>query len=197
MMTGLQFSLSSLLPKTSAEQRKRIEEIQKLVSNLIAQTREISLNLRPSMLDDTGLILTLIWHFDRYTAQTDIKVNFQHYNLLNKNFDAEIETTIFRIIQEALTNAARYAKTDSIDIDLRYQDQMVKIEIEDHGQGFDLDKVDYTAHMGLSSMRERAYAVGGLLEIHTAPGRGTHIHVIIPLLGNIERRQHERHRFAR
>lgn len=197
MMTGLQFSLSSLLPKASIEQREKIEEIQKLVSNLIAQTREISLNLRPSMLDDTGLILTLIWHFDRYTAQTDIKVNFQHYNLLNKNFDAEIETTVFRIIQEALTNAARYAKTESVAIDLRYEEQMVKIEIEDHGQGFDLDKVDYTSHMGLSSMRERAYAVGGLLDIHTAPGRGTHIHVIIPLLGNIERRQRERHRFAR
>jgi signal transduction histidine kinase len=197
MMTGLQFSLSSLLPQASNEQKEKIVDIQKLVSNLIAQTREISINLRPSMLDDIGLILTLIWHFDRYTSQTNIKVNFHHYNLLDKRFETEIETTVFRIIQEALTNVARYAKTDSVDVMLRLEEQTIKIEISDYGQGFDLNNVDTTSHMGLSSMRERAYAVGGLLEVKTTPGKGTHIQVVIPLSGKLERRQYERNRLAR
>jgi PAS domain S-box-containing protein len=197
MMTGLQFSLSALLPRASSEQKTKIEEIQKLVSNLIAQTREISINLRPSMLDDTGLILTLLWHFNRYTSQTDIKVNFQHYNLIDKRFQTEIETNVFRIIQEALTNAARYAKTDSVDVMLKLEAQMITLEIADQGQGFDLSSVDTSSHMGLNSMRDRAYSVGGLMDIETAPGRGTHIRVVLPLSGKVERRHHERYRASR
>ncbi len=197
MMTGLQFSLSALLSQASNEQKEKIAEIQKLVSNLIAQTREISINLRPSMLDDTGLILTLFWHFNRYTSQTDIKVNFQHYNLLEKRFQTEIETTVFRIIQEALTNVARYAKTESVDVTLKLEGNVITLEISDQGQGFDLGSVDPSSHVGLSSMRDRAYSVGGLMEIQTAPHMGTHIHVVIPLVGTVERRQHDRHRPAR
>jgi PAS domain S-box-containing protein len=197
VMTGLQFSLSALLPQASNEQKDKIVEIQKLVSNLIAQTREISINLRPSMLDDTGLILTLFWHFNRYTSQTDIKVNFRHSNLLDKRFQTEIETTVFRIIQEALTNVARYAKTDSVDVTLRLEGEMIILEISDQGQGFDPSSVDPSTHVGLSSMRDRAYSVGGLMDIQTAPGKGTHIHVVIPLKGKVERRQHDRHRPAR
>jgi signal transduction histidine kinase len=192
MMTGLQFSLSSLLPQASIEQKEKIANIQAIVSNLIAQTREISMNLRPTMLDDTGLVLTLIWHFDRYTSQTEIKVNFKHYNVLEKHFATEIETAIFRIIQEALTNVARYAKTDSVDVVLKHEEKLIKIEISDQGQGFNLTKVDTTTHMGLSSMRERAYALGGLLDIQTAPGRGVRIHATIPLSGKVERRQYGR-----
>jgi PAS domain S-box-containing protein len=197
MMTGLQFSLSALLPQASNEQKDKIADIQKQVSGLIAQTREISMNLRPSMLDDTGLVLTLIWHFERYTSQTGINVNFKHYNILEKRFETEIEITIFRIIQEALTNVARYAKTDSVDIAIKLEAQVIKLDISDQGPGFNLKKVDHTTHMGLSSMRERAYAMGGILEIHTAPGRGVRIHAIIPLTGQVERRQHERHSSTR
>lgn len=196
-MTGLQFSLSALLPQASSEQKIKIAEIQKLVSNLIAQTREISINLRPSMLDDTGLILTLLWHFNRYTSQTDIQVDFKHSNLIDKRFRTEIETNIFRIIQEALTNVARYAKTDSVDVLLKFEEQIITLEISDQGQGFDLDSVDTSSHMGLNSMRDRAYSVGGLMDIQTEPGRGTHIHVVIPLSGKVERRQHERYRASR
>ncbi len=196
MLTGLQFSLSAMIPKAASKQKEKISEIQSLVSNLIAQTREISINLRPSMLDDTGLILTLIWHFDRYTSQTDIKVNFRHYNLLEKRFNSEIETTIYRIVQEALTNAARYAKTDSVDVELKLNEQTISVGIIDPGEGFNLDTVDTTAHMGLNSMRERVYAVGGRIEIETAPGKGTRIHALIPLAGMVERRQHERHHSA-
>ena len=197
MLTGLQFSLSALLPQADSEQKEKITSIQKMVSNLIAQTREISINLRPSMLDDTGLILTLIWHFDRYTSQTDIEVKFQHYNILDKRFKPEIETAIYRIVQEALTNVARYAKTEVVEVMIKLEGQLITVEISDKGQGFDLDQVDLSSHMGLNSMRERAYVVGGLMDILTAPGNGTRIHAEIPLSGKVERRQYERHRSTR
>jgi signal transduction histidine kinase len=197
MLTGLQFSLSALLPQATDAQKEKIASIQKMVSNLIAQTREISINLRPSMLDDTGLILTLIWHFDRFTSQTDIEVKFKHYNILDKRFKPEVETAIYRIVQEALTNVARHAKTDVVEVTIKLEGQLITVEISDQGQGFDLDQVDLSSHMGLNSMRERAYVVGGLMDIQTAPGSGTSIHAEIPLSGKVERRQHERYRSTR
>lgn len=196
MLTVLQFSLASLQIQSSDEQGKEMINAQGIVRDLIAQTREISMNLRPSMLDDTGLVLTLIWYFDQFTSQTGIKVGLRHHNILEKRFVAEIEIAVFRIIQEALTNVARHANTDSVSVSLQHEDQMIKIDIVDKGQGFDPDHVDNTAHMGLSSMHERAYAVGGLLEINSAPGGGTRIHAVIPLSGIVERRQHDRQSVA-
>ena len=192
MLTVLQFSLSTLNHGANDEQKNEIVKAQNMVRDLIAQTREISINLRPSMLDDTGLVLTLIWYFDRYTAQTNIKVAFRHNNILEKRFNAEIETAVFRIIQEALTNVARHAKTDSVSVMLQLSGDKIKIEIVDQGRGFEPGEVDTTSHMGLGSMQERAYAVGGLLEINSAPSIGTRIHAVIPLVGIVERRQRER-----
>ena len=192
LMTGLQFSLSSLLPQASEAQKERIAEAQEQVRNIISQTREIALNLRPSLLDDTGLIMTLVWHFDRFSSQTGIKVHFQHSNLVEKRLDTAIETAVFRIIQEALTNVARYANTEAVHVLLTLENQQVKLSVTDQGQGFDLLEVDQSEHMGLNSMRERAYAVGGFLDIETAPSKGTCIRALLPLEGILERRQHER-----
>jgi PAS domain S-box-containing protein len=192
MLTGLQFSLSALLPQATEEQEKNIIDAQDQVRNLIAQTREISLNLRPSILDDTGLTLTLLWLFDRFTSQTDIKVNFQHRNMLDKRFESTLETAVFRIVQEALTNVARHAETEEVEVLVQLEEKIIKVEINDHGQGFDPSEVDTSAHVGLTSMRERAFTVGGLLEINSEPGNGTHIQALIPLEGKVERRQHER-----
>ena len=192
MLTALQFSLGSLNVGANDEQKKEIVAAQDIVRNLIAQTREISINLRPSMLDDTGLVLTLLWYFDRYTSQTNIKVEFRQYNILEKRFSAEIETAVFRIAQEALTNVARHSKTDSVFVKLQFDERKIAIEIVDRGRGFDPGNIDTTSHMGLSSMHERAYAVGGLLEVDSVPGIGTRIYAIIPLSGTLERRQRER-----
>jgi len=192
MLTGLQFSLRALLAKALDEQKKPIIDMQELVSEVIAQTREISINLRPSMLDDMGLLQTLLWHFDRYTAQTHIRVNFQQYNIEDKPFKTEIETAIFRIIQEALTNVARYAETDSVEVKLKLIEKKIQMEIRDQGRGFEPEHVDSSTHLGLTSMRERAFTIGGMLDIQSAPGKGTRIYATIPLSGKVERRQHER-----
>ena len=196
MLTVLQFALSSMQVQADDEQKREIVNAQNIVRDLIAQTREISINLRPSMLDDTGLVLTLIWYFERYTSQTNIKVEFRHHNILENRFNGEIEIAVFRIIQEALTNVARHAKTDSVSVMLQLMEKKINIEIVDHGRGFNPGEVDVSSHMGLSSMHERAYAVGGLLELNSAPAIGTRIYAVIPLVGIVERRQRERKSIA-
>ena len=98
ILTGLQFMLESTKQQATGQQRSNLEEVQASVSDIIRQVREMSLNLRPSMLDDMGLVPTLIWHFDRYTNQTGIRVNFQR-KAIPERLPLEIETAAYRIIQ--------------------------------------------------------------------------------------------------
>jgi PAS domain S-box-containing protein len=195
MLTGLQFSVSSLAIQTPEEQKSTITATKKTVSDLIAQTREISFNLRPSMLDDMGLQPTLVWHLERYTTQTGIKVNLE-YRFFNRRFKPEIETAVFRIIQEALTNAARHAEVNEVEVTLELKEDTIQVDIQDQGRGFDLEKVDQQFPVGITGMRERASAVGGFLNIYSSNGKGTHIQAILPLSGRVERRKHERDRSA-
>jgi signal transduction histidine kinase len=193
MLTGLQFSVSSLAMQTPVEQKTTIQATKKTVSELIAQTREISLNLRPSMLDDMGLQPTLVWHLDRYSTQTGIKVNID-YRFSNRRFNPEVETAVFRIIQEALTNVARHAQVSEVDITLELKEETIQVDIQDQGQGFDLESVDQRFPVGITGMRERASAIGGYLNIYSRIGKGTHIQAILPLSGRVERRKNERNR---
>jgi len=195
MLTGLQFSVSSLAMQTPDEQKITITSTKKAVSDLIAQTREISFNLRPSMLDDMGLQPTLVWHLERYTTQTGIKVNLE-YKFFNRRFKPEIETAVFRIIQEALTNVARHAEVSVVDVTLEIKEDTIQVDIQDQGQGFDLVSVDQRFPIGITGMRERASAVGGFLNIFSSMGKGTHIQAILPLSGRVERRKYERNSSA-
>ena len=86
--------------------------------SVLRRVRERSLDLRPAMLDGLGLLAALLWHFERYTYQTRIQVRFHHFGL-DRRFPAELETAAYRIIQEALTNTARYAHTDEVDVHVR------------------------------------------------------------------------------
>jgi PAS domain S-box-containing protein len=193
MLTGLQFTLKSLMSNSTDEQKSRIDEAQIVVSAIISQIRELSINLRPSMLDDLGILPTLEWYLDRFEAKTGIRVNFQHQNL-DQRFYPELETAAFRIVQEALTNVARYAETEFVEVRIVVPDSVMQIEIRDQGRGFDMAGVAKHQSLGLEGMRERAYAIGGLLEIQSEPGMGTHIQASLPISGHIERRTRERDR---
>ncbi len=115
-LTGLKFLLETgtgLLGKSRAPSEaleERLEQARQQVSELIAKTRELSLALRPAMLDDLGLLPALIWQLDHYQAQTGIDVQFQASDLEGRRFPAELETAAYRIVQEALTNVARHAQ---------------------------------------------------------------------------------------
>jgi PAS domain S-box-containing protein len=194
LLTGLQFMLETAKNQASGTQRSHLEEIQDSVSDVIRQIREMSLNLRPSMLDDLGLLPTLLWHFDRYTSQTGIKVNF-HHDQFPKRFPLEIETAAYRIIQEALTNVARYAQVNEVFVGLVLQEETLWVEILDNGKGFDLTAVSDKPSSGLGGMRERADLLGGYLVVESFIEQGTQIVAALPSTDKpLERRKHDRHR---
>lgn len=153
LLTGLQFMLETTKNQASGKQRSSLEEIQGSVSDIIRQIREMSLNLRPSMLDDMGLLPTLLWHLDRYTKQTGIRVNLRA-DEFPKRFPLEIETPAYRIIQEALTNVARYAQVNEVFVGLILQEETLWVEVLDEGKGFDASLARDRLSSGIGGMRE-------------------------------------------
>jgi signal transduction histidine kinase len=196
LLTGLQFMLETTKNQAEGSQRMSLEQIQETVSDIIREVREMSLNLRPSMLDDMGLVPTLLWHINRYTAQTGIHVNFQYDDFPNR-LPAEIETAAYRIIQEALTNVARHAQVKEVFVGLVSQDDTLWVEVLDNGRGFDTaTKIDRPSS-GLSGMRERASLLGGYILVESFLDQGTQVVAALPLTDRpLERRKHERIRAA-
>jgi PAS domain S-box-containing protein len=192
LLTGLQFMLETTKNQTSGKQRSDLEEIQGSVSDIISQVREMSLNLRPSMLDDLGLVHTLKWHFERFTRQTGIHINFQG-DKVRSRFPAEIETTAYRIVQEALTNVARHAQVKSVFVGLALQPDTLWVEVVDYGRGFDMSSTAERPSSGLDGMRERAELAGGYLVIRSVLGQGTQVIAALPILDSrLERRKYAR-----
>jgi signal transduction histidine kinase len=145
------------------------------------------------MLDDMGLFPTLIWHFEQYTNQTGIQVNFSHDGLEDKRLPQEVEITAYRIIQEGLTNTARHAQVNKVDIEIHVRDSVVHLKILDTGKGFDPERtVIARKTFGLIGMRERTTLVGGELNVQSTPGEGTKLEAHLPLGNHVERRKYAR-----
>ncbi|MGC8781312.1 MAG: PAS domain S-box protein [Anaerolineae bacterium] len=180
-LTGLKMMVDmSLKAPDSAEANLR--RAQGLLNDLIGRVRSLSLDLRPAMLDDLGLLPALLWLIDRFMLQTGLQVSFHHSGLEGRRLAPEIETAAYRIIQEALTNVARHADADHAFVKAVAEGGFLHIEVHDHGRGFDPAvalAAGYTA--GLSGLRERADLLGGRLIIDSAPGQGTCIMADLPM----------------
>jgi signal transduction histidine kinase len=145
---------------------------------------DISLDLRPSMLDDLGLEPALRWYTERQAGLVELKVKF-HADRLEQRLDSVIETECFRVAQEALTNVVRHAQAKAVMVELRKQDGQLHLRVRDDGIGFEVvairDKAVRGASLGLLSMEERAALAGGGLEFKSSPGQGTEVHAWFPL----------------
>jgi PAS domain S-box-containing protein len=181
-LTGLKLLLDMSARLPAGEITASLDEAQELISELVALVRDLSLDLRPAMLDDLGLLPTLLWHFDRYTAQTSVHVMFKHTGLEGRRFAPEVETTTYRIVQEALTNVARHAGVNEVTVRLWADQDMLVVQIEDRGAGFGPETAlaagDTT---GLVGMRERAVLLGGQLTVESVPAAGTCVTAELPL----------------
>ena len=180
-LTGINLLLGTVDHLSVEGAVKRLKEVRVLVDGLVARVRDVSLDLRPAMLDDFGVLTALSWLFGRYTAQTGIKVTFKH-GALQQRFRAEQETAVYRIVQEALTNVARHAGVDSVNVDAWADDGILGVSITDQGTGFDVDAVLANGITGgLAGLRERAMLLGGRLAVESRPGAGTRLIAKLPL----------------
>ncbi len=171
MLTGLKL----ILGRKQENPAKIIEDARAVADELLKRVREMSLNLRPSALDDLGLYAALNDMFKRFTKQTNISVIHKINPLCERRFDKVIETTIFRVTQEALTNAARHSGASEVEVSLSFNNEHVWLGVEDKGKGFNPSEINLESSTGISGMTERVNLAGGRLNIQSAPGRGTQI----------------------
>jgi len=187
LLTSLRLNLDLAIrsmPKDQTsvdEAQKQLARANETASQLLSKIREISLDLRPTLLDDLGLLPALLTQFDRFSARTNLQITFKHSGLENR-FSAQIETVAYRVIQEALTNVARHAKTQEAFVRLWADQEFLRLQIEDHGVGFDPQSaLANNQTSGLSGMLERITLCNGQLEIESEPGFGTCLTVELPL----------------
>lgn len=167
------------LPKFQQEQIGRIEE---LLVEVERQLRRYSHELRPTILDDLGWIPAIRFLADQVSERTSLAINIQATD--SGRLSSEIETTLYRLVQEALNNITKHAKARNVWIRAWQENQVLRCSIRDDGTGFntpDAQESGGGAGLGLVAMRERASAIGGTLRIESLPGQGTEISLRLPL----------------
>ena len=182
-LTGLKLILQALprlAPETAAA---KLRDAIHLVNELTEHTHDLALDLRPAMLDDFGLVSALLWLFDRYQFRTGIRVAPEFVNL-EQRLPPDVETTGYRIVQEALTNVARYAGVAEVVVRLLRGPTTLRIQVQDAGSGFDVTAaLAGRKRAGLAGMHERAALLGGWVRVESAPSAGTQVMGVLPLTG--------------
>jgi PAS domain S-box-containing protein len=180
-LAAIQINLKILRKLLSARGTEDVRALLDDTAGLLADTtvsiREISSNLRPTVLDDGGLLPALAGYAQQFMQRTGILVHLQTQDATSALTPA-MQSSLFRIVQEALTNCARHAKAKNITIRLNTEGHRVSLMIADDGVGFDFDRQS-TPGLGLLTMRERAEFAGGSFSLETKPGLGTRIQVLV------------------
>ncbi|MGI9069263.1 MAG: PAS domain S-box protein [Pyrinomonadaceae bacterium] len=170
----------------TAESRSLVDQGVAAIDTALEQVRNLSFELRPSLLDDLGLVSALRWYSDQYTQRTGIRTrSVTNLPEGQTRLRRELETACLRIVQEALTNVVRHAKAKNVFIDLSKLDHKIVLSIKDDGIGFDESSNGGASaiHLGLRGMKERALAVGGTLDIESGSNRGTEVRAHFPTAG--------------
>jgi signal transduction histidine kinase len=184
-LTVAEMNLQALLRSAHpAPLKGRLQESLQAVERVLEQVRDLSLNLRPSLLDDLGLEPALRWYTNRQASLAGFQAEFRA-DAMEDRLDPVVETACFRVAQEALTNIVRHARARAVAVEMLKQDRQVHLFVRDDGVGFDVaalrEQAVLGASLGLLSMEERATLVDGGLECKSAPGHGTEIHAWFPV----------------
>ncbi len=184
-LTAAELNLQAALhSRGTVSLNRRLEDSIHAVEHVLEQVHDLSLNLRPSMLDDLGLEPALRWYTHRQADLTGLRAEFRPAQL-EERLDPVIETECFRVAQEALTNVVRHAKAGSVTVELSRRNGHLHLCVRDDGVGFDVEgsrgEAVRGASLGLLSMEERASLAGGGLEFNSSPGHGTEVHAWFPL----------------
>ena len=172
--------------QTDDQSRDHVETVKSLVENSVRVVRNMALLLRPSMLDDLGLVPALQWQAREVSKRTSMDVSVAT-ELAADDLSDEYKTCIYRVVQEALHNCSRHARATKVRIRVQQESNRLSLSIQDDGQGFD---VGQTKGLGLLGIEERVAMLGGKCEIHSAPGSGTIVAIELPF--NNQRREPRR-----
>lgn len=201
-LTAVQLSLDRLArtPAKEAERRERLERARMLTAHALAELRHVIAALRPGVLDQLGLAPALNWMADHTLRPLGLKVTIETVGLTGR-LPGELETILFRIAQEAMSNVARHSDAQQLDIHLTRTNGRVTMTLVDDGRGFDLSTVTSTPSqmhgLGLAGMQERASLAGGQVTVKSAPGQGTTVHVALALPAAVKDRREDAPAVAR
>jgi signal transduction histidine kinase len=160
----------------------RLDEVKALAVRTLEDVHRLILDLRPSVLDDLGLLSAIRWYAERHLESRGISARCEFGEI--PRLPAEMETALFRMCQETMSNIARHAQATAVLVQVGIEGSEIVIDIEDDGKGFDpaaAARPDGRRSWGLMGIRERAEILGGAAKIESAPGQGTHVEVRIPL----------------
>jgi signal transduction histidine kinase len=184
VLTAVKLRLEMAAVSVHPPLAERLRETERLVDDLVATVRRLSLNLRPPLLDELGLRCALSAHLERFTAQTGVEVTFNATDLETRRLPLDIETAAFRIVQESLTNVARHAGVQRADVHLRLERSgHLEIRVVDAGCGFDRSRVG-VGTAGLTGMDDRVALLGGSFRVDSGVA-GTAITARIPVRSDV------------
>jgi signal transduction histidine kinase len=180
----LQIELShALSPDGQLRMRERLERARELAGRTVQTVRNISLLLRPALLDDLGLVPALQWLLEDFQRRSGVCCEFVDDGVKDLLPDS-VKTCVYRVVQEALHNCEKYAGASQVRVAVRQSSNLLRAEIEDNGRGLELNTKGMprrNAGLGILGMRERAARVGGTLALQSSPGLGTQVCLQIPL----------------
>jgi signal transduction histidine kinase len=187
-LTAVSLNLAEVIKELSPDAmpriREKLVEARTLTDQALAQVRRLSLDLRPGILDDLGLIATLRWYLNRWNRTFEIEVEFRAMDL-EQRLPPDIETALYRIVQEATTNVAKHAQASKVRVSLEHKPAAIVALIEDNGCGFAAEGISMRETpgpgAGLLGMRERVGLLRGTFDLWSSPGKGTRLCVKIPL----------------
>lgn len=186
-LTAISIGLRSLkdnIPPGSTRAIQQTTRLEEITSNSLLELQRMVAGLHPAQLDDLGLLAGLRWYAKDVSQNTDIEVEV-HGKGIQGELSPEVKVTLFRIAQEAITNAVRHANAEKIDVIVDTRGSNLEMKIQDDGDGFDLTSVvrrqNGTSSLGLMGMQERALLIGGTCDIHSSPGQGTTVYVRLEL----------------
>ncbi len=178
-LSALLMDVENLTEMSSEEGafRQGLQKIKTLAENCVNEVRNMALLLRPSMLDDLGLVAALDWQAREVSKRTGMLVDTVDENV-SEDLPEEYKTCVYRIVQEALNNCSKHAYAKNVRVVVRQEPNHLRVSIEDDGKGFDAGRV---RGLGLVGMNERVSQLGGLLKVESDPARGTRLRVDLPL----------------
>jgi signal transduction histidine kinase len=168
---------TAVAPAGAEDLRGRLGSVRKLAETSLQTVRDLALLLRPSMLDDFGLVPALHWQAREFLRRYGVQVTVQAGEL-EDDLPESVRTCIYRVVQEALANVARHAEASSAKVLLRKDEGRILVVVQDDGRGFDTAT---SKGLGLLGMEERARRLNGTFRVESAPGKGTVAQLVLPL----------------